>query len=576
MHRPQSFITQALLHKSCWMYRIGVALLLFTVLLSLYAVTGSTASADDIPGGNVTDTSVRAVDIAKPAVVRIFTTVNSHLLVSFPTGTISFPLSGNGYQLQLSGSGTFISAHGDILTADHVVNPPARDPAISQAFDDSAAQDVTDYVNQHNIYGSQQTRDQIDQALRSGQIQSQPKYDSVASEVFLSTDYTGSLSATDLQSTPTDIHAPVDKIEQESSFDQKDVAIVHAQFDDTPSVQLGDSSNVQQQDQLKIIGFPGNGDVSNSPTNLLTSSVNIINVSSIKTTNNGAQVIQVGGNVEHGDSGGPALDNAGNVVGIVSFGISSNNSPGGTSFLQASNSARELVQKQGLDTTPGAFQKLWNQAFTDYGMTTAGHWHKAQSELQQLATRYPLFKAVTPYLTYATKQAKTEPIAATQATPQARSTATATPIAVSGSSLSALAITVGAILLVLALVVVLFRMVIRRGRPRTVPPKVQTGPIVAPLQGNVQRVNMGAPIPTSQNGVLPQGTQGPPSMATRAQGPNIPGSSLATTGQTPAISQVLRPWPCGHVNRPEARFCTVCGEPAPLRPVRPPIRPVEQ
>ena len=94
----------------------------------------------------------------------------------------------------------------------------------------------------------------------------------------------------------------------ESSINEKDVAIVHVSLNDMPSVQLGDSTNVQQQDELTIIGFPGNGDVSNKPTDLLTSSINKISVSSIKTTDSGAEVIQVGGNVEHGDSGGPALD----------------------------------------------------------------------------------------------------------------------------------------------------------------------------------------------------------------------------------------------------------------------------
>src|SRR2546430_4621290 len=143
----------------------------------------------------------------------------------------------------------------------------------------------------------------------------------------------------------------------ESSINEKDVSIVHVSLNDMPSVQLGDSTNVQQQDELTIIGFPGNGDVSNKPTDLLTSSINKISVSSIKTTDSGAEVIQVGGNVEHGDSGGPALDNSGAVVGIVSFGLSSSDSPGGTSFLQASDSARGLVQSLHLDTTPGAFQK---------------------------------------------------------------------------------------------------------------------------------------------------------------------------------------------------------------------------
>src|SRR5439155_4557399 len=115
-------------------------------------------------------------------------------------------------------------------------------------------------------------------------------------------------------------------------------------------VQLGDSSSVQQQDNLTIIGFPGNGDIAgNNATDLLTPSVNKVFVSSIKTSDTGAPLIQVGGNVEHGDSGGPALDNHGTIVGIVSFGA---NGPGSTSFLHASNSAHTLVQDMGLNTSP--------------------------------------------------------------------------------------------------------------------------------------------------------------------------------------------------------------------------------
>ncbi len=144
----------------------------------------------------------------------------------------------------------------------------------------------------------------------------------------------------------------MDRIEKESPVTEKDVAIVHVSMDDMPSLQLGDSSNVHQQDQLTIIGFPGSGDVSTRPTDLLTASTNTITVSSVKTTNAGAQVIQVGGNVEHGDSGGPALDNTGTVVGIVSFGLSNT---GGTTFLQASNSAEQLIQSLNLDTKPGLF-----------------------------------------------------------------------------------------------------------------------------------------------------------------------------------------------------------------------------
>ncbi|MBO0794985.1 MAG: trypsin-like peptidase domain-containing protein, partial [Ktedonobacteraceae bacterium] len=392
-------ITPPSLHRSFYLSLLILSALLAVVL----ALPGRALAAP--PGGDVSDPVVRAVDIAKPAVVRIITQVSGHLTVNFSqNNSVVFPQgTGKVYSATLSGSGTFISPNGDILTADHVVSPPG------DVLQELAAQDVSNYINQHPELGlGQVSPDEALQAMLSGQLKSSPSYDLKQSEVFYSTDYTGTLTAARISDIPAQYHAPVDQIKKESSFDQKDVAIVHTPLKDTPSVQLGDSSSVQQQDQLTIIGFPGNGDVSQRPTDLLTSSVNTISVSSIKTTDSGAPVIQVGGNVEHGDSGGPALDGDGRVVGIVSFGLVTANSPGGTSFLQASNSARELVQALNLDTTPGQFQKLWEQSFNDYAATTPGHWHKATQGFQTLSNSYPNFKAVTKYSTYAQEQAQKE------------------------------------------------------------------------------------------------------------------------------------------------------------------------
>src|SRR5437764_11122021 len=287
-------------------------------IISTLVSTTATTYADGRPGGNVTDPVVRAVDIAEPAVVRIFTTVRGHLTVHFSnTNSATFPQSGSAYPLLLSGSVTCITAHGDILTTDHVINPP-HDHSLDQFLNHQAASDVAAYINQNSKPGSSQvTSNQVEQALNNGQLASDHKYDPATSEVYLSTSYRGPLSASDFQTLPDHIHAAVDRLERESSINEKDVAIVYVSPNDMLSVQLGDSTNVQQQDELTIIGFPVNGDVSNQPTDLLTSSINKINVSSIKTTNSGAEVIQVGGNVEHGDSGGPALDNTGAVVGIV-------------------------------------------------------------------------------------------------------------------------------------------------------------------------------------------------------------------------------------------------------------------
>jgi S1-C subfamily serine protease len=540
-----------------WFVRCMLALGLACLFIIGAAVTTTTSFAAGKPGGDVANPVVRAVDIAEPAVVRIITTLGGHLTVHFSqTSSVTFPQgTGQSYPLQLSGSGTFISSHGDILTADHVINPP-HDQSLSQFLDDLAAKDVTAYINLNAKPGSQVTADQVDQELKSGQLASTPNYDPASSEVFLNTSYTGPLSAPDFSSLPFQIHAAVDRIEKESSFNDKDVAIIHVGMNDMASVQLGDSGNVQQQDQLTIIGFPGNGDVSNRPTDLLTASVNSINVSSIKTTDSGAQVIQVGGNVEHGDSGGPALDSNGAVVGIVSFGLSSPNSPGGTSFLQASNSARELVQSLNLDTAPGTFQKAWSKTFTDYASNAPGHWHKAQQEFEQMAAKYPLFKGITPYLAYTKEQAKTEQLAPT--------TPSASPA--SSNLFAAFALAIGGVLLLLLLLVLLFMVFFRRRGKKSA--SSSTAKAVRPAQD-------ARPVAIAQKGSNPAGDSRQQKQASSLDDtmvafgapPNSPPTARSSSASTQTVvSGTLRPWPCGHMNRSNARYCSICGEPAPPPP----------
>ncbi|MGH2479361.1 MAG: trypsin-like peptidase domain-containing protein, partial [Ktedonobacteraceae bacterium] len=318
------------------------------------------------------------------------------------------PQGGGSYPIELSGSGSFISAHGDILTADHVVNPP-HDQSINDALYQIAAPDIADYINAHLHPNQPFASGDVVAELEAGIFPSTPVYDQPTSEVYLSTAYAGSIDATKFSNIPANLHASVDRIEAQSSFEAMDVAIVHVDgMDDMPSIQLDDSEQVAEQDNLTVIGFPGLADESVSPTNLLTSSINKVYVSAIKTTDANVPVIQVGGNIEHGDSGGPVLDSNGHIVGIVSFGLFDPNETGSTSFLQASNSARTLIQSLSLDITPGPFQKEWMQAFNDYSSPTPGHWHKASQELQNLVNGHPGFLGVTSYLVYAQNQAGTE------------------------------------------------------------------------------------------------------------------------------------------------------------------------
>ncbi|GAC1362873.1 MAG: hypothetical protein PVSMB5_08170 [Ktedonobacteraceae bacterium] len=391
-----------------------VLICIFSFFSSILFLHAAPVHAAAVPGGNIVDANVRAVDLVKPAVVRIITTIGGRISVRFPAANapVTFPLNGGNYDVKISGSGTFVTSSGDIITADHVIKPP-HDHSMDTALAAEAAQDIADYVNSHYATSTTYSKNDVMGALDSGYFLSDKRYTNSTSEVYLSTDYTGPINALDLKAVPDNMHAKVDSVLKESAVDVRDMALIHVKMTNTPSVQFGDSAQVAQQDNLTIIGFPGNGDISErkDPTTFLTSSINKIFVSALKKTDSGADVIQVGGNVEHGDSGGPALDANGSIVGIVSFGLESS-PPYGSTFLQASNNAKTWLTTLHLDTRPGSLQRAWQQAFADYSATQPGHWRRAQGEFKQIVQNYPDFKAATPFLSYASLEAQKEPVTA--------------------------------------------------------------------------------------------------------------------------------------------------------------------
>ena len=403
--KPLTFFLQHRLRTTI----LAICVALLPMIFMLVSPTNALAEGG-VPGGDISNPVVRAVDIAKPAIVRIFTNINGRVTVHFTsTQSATFPLNGGNYKLEFSGSGAFISAHGDILTANHVVNPP-HDRDLNNGLFQMAAQNVADYINQNFNATTTYTAEDALALMTNGNFRTDTQYGQPSSNVYFSTDYSGSFSQTDLKKLGPDARLHVDKIEQSSATNVHDVALIHVNMNDTPSIQLGNSSDVAQLDELTIIGFPGNADINTKqdPTQLLTSSVNKVYISALKANDMGSSLIQVGGNVEHGDSGGPALDSKGTIVGVVSSYSSGADFPLGTSFLQASNNVQNLLLAQGLNATPGPFEKAWNQAFTDYASTTPGHWHKALREFQKLSDKYLNFNGVTPYLNYTADQASHE------------------------------------------------------------------------------------------------------------------------------------------------------------------------
>jgi Trypsin-like peptidase domain len=480
---------------------LGVALV--SLLLS-FAGSAHAAANTRAPGGNFANPVVRAVDVAGPAIVRLATLYQGHIELNLCGQAVQVPAGGSGYTLGGLGSGAFISANGDILTADHVVHidKASLDDEIFQS--PQSASDIATAINAHagclGINYRVTAGDIANGYVQYVGIPYKTSYSEPRRLAWQSTSYSGPIladSSDDMLKALLAAQYQEATLVTSSTFDENDVAVLHVALTDTPSIQLDDSTEVAAEDQLTIIGFPGNGDVSGNPTDLLTPSINTVTVSAIKSGPNGAKLIQVGGNVEHGDSGGPALDTAGHIVGVVSF--AGGDPRGSTAFMRSSNNARTLITSAGVSMRPGTFQKLWEQAFADYASIAPGHWHKAASELDALSTRYPSFKGIQEYRKFADAAAQMENV-------------DSLPLSSQLSSLIAVAV---AVVVIIAVALVVFFVVRRRAaRQAVAPAMVSQAPPPSPYGQSPYGGNPGYPGNPygPPAGYGPYGGYAPPSM----------------------------------------------------------------
>jgi S1-C subfamily serine protease len=393
------------------------AAVLLAVTISVFAALPA-AAAGRPPGGNFSDPAIRSIDIAEPAIVRVATLYHGTITFDICGQADTLPSGGKQITFGGLGSGAFISANGDILTADHVVDIAKAD--LDQTIFQALAQQIADLFNANasclHLAGYVTANDISYDTVSASGIPFTTAYSPPQYLVWQNTTYTGPITnglsqSDDLLKALMAGTSLTATLEGTSSFTQNDVALLHVPLTDTPSVPLGNSDNVAVEDHLAVIGFPGNADANHpdatyDTSDLVTPTVTNLTVTAIKTNDDGESLIQVSGGIEHGDSGGPAIDVNGNLVGIVSY--SGSDDPIGNFFLRSSNSAHELITGQGIDTRPGTFEKLWQQAFMDYASTASGHWHTASQELDALSARYPNFQGILPYKHYADQAALTE------------------------------------------------------------------------------------------------------------------------------------------------------------------------
>ncbi|RUT01492.1 hypothetical protein DSM106972_065890 [Dulcicalothrix desertica PCC 7102] len=303
--------------------------------------------------------SVSVGDLAKPAVVQLASACAAQIPFSYKGSTKIYEVSAGG-----TGSGFFVSSDGYIVTNAHVIqasiNPQKCQQALYEQYIQEVAQDVG--VNPDELSSNPQAVQEIRNNFQNADIRP-------INNVLLPN---GNYLPFDIQTSG----APVGQ--------GKDVAVVKVQIKNAPVLKLADSEQVKTQDKIIAIGYPSlqlGALNSKSETEATISSGEIS--STEKQLSDGSPVLQFNAAVTHGNSGGPVLNEKGEVVGITTFG-SKNIS--GIGFAVTSNTIMEFVRQLAISNEQGAVDKLYNEGLQLYNQ---GQYAQAIEKLETVKRLFP-------------------------------------------------------------------------------------------------------------------------------------------------------------------------------------------
>ena len=152
----------------------------------------------------------------------------------------------------------------------------------------------------------------------------------------------------------------------------KDVAVIKIEVKNAPVLKLADSEKVQLQDHVTVIGYPGAADTFNSgllsSKSSLEATINDGKISAKKTASSGAPILQTNTAATHGNSGGPVLNDANEVIGLLTFRGDTVNGQevSGFSFIVPANTVMEYVKSAGATNDLGPTDNFYREGLGYY------------------------------------------------------------------------------------------------------------------------------------------------------------------------------------------------------------------
>ncbi len=192
-----------------------------------------------------------------------------------------------------------------------------------------------------------------------------------------------------------------------SSFKASDVALIKVEGSNYPVTKLGKIDGVSQGANILIFGYPGgasnNGLVEN---NVSKPTLTAGKVSAMKTANgSGKKLIETDATIGHGNSGGPVLNDAGEVVGIATYTIDGSGKGNGVyNYIRDIQDFKDIATKSSVSITgKSATQAEWDKGIDNF---YKAHYSKAVKSFEKVKKLYPAHPKVSELLATANDRIK--------------------------------------------------------------------------------------------------------------------------------------------------------------------------
>ncbi len=317
----------------------------------------------------------------------------------------------------------------------------------------------------------------------------------------------------------------------------RDVAILKMEGNNLPTVTVGDDSKLRTGDRVYAMGYPAVATLSETlnvaqaiqePT--LTQGI----ISARKEMAGGWSILQTDAAIHGGNSGGPLFNEAGEVIGINTFGMldsSSGAQVAGMNFAVPISIAKQFLHEINVVPTESTFTASFKTALTAYN---SGDYHKALEILRGINETNPGFPVVQELLAEAREGADTNPVK----TPEAASEETISKPTKGSSGLSPLIYIGGGLLLVIIVVLVVLLAKKKKPAAASFQPPTYNKPQEQPHAIGHQHTNHCAKCGAG--------------MSADAKFCNACGTPVST-------KESLHCNTCGHENLPGTKFCEKCG-----------------